>query len=358
MPFKPNPPRGVPPYRPADLPRIAEVLAAWPQIGPANAAVEVGGGFSGARVYRVEAAGGTFCLRCWPEGDAELPSRRLSELHRFLQFLEHEGVREIAVPLKAHGGGTLMCVRGGRWQIEPWKTGTADFHSHPTELRLQNAMRALARVHRAAERYTPTTAGSQWFACGAGPPPAVRERLERLGGLAGRNLRQAVSPAVHLPRESTETLLAAASNVHRAAAPAAAGLARLSAVSVSLHPCLRDVWHDHVLFLGEDVSGIIDASAARTENVASDLSRLLGSLLPDDVARWDAALDAYAAVRPLSLDERRLVRALDAAGVVLSAVHWIDRLTAPGRGEPSPREWQRACTVAARLAQMATRRPG
>ena len=56
---------------------------------------------------------------------------------------------------------------------------------------------------------------------------------------------------------------------------------------VPVQPCLRDVWHDHVLFVGDAVSGIVDPAAARTDTVAADISRLVGSLVGDDPRGWD-----------------------------------------------------------------------
>ena len=75
-------------------------------------------------------------------------------------------------------------------------------------------------------------------------------------------------------------------------------------MTVPLQPCLRDVWHDHVLFQGDEVTGLIDPSAARTDTVAADISRLAGSLIADDRRAWGKAMDAYQAVRPLSAAKR------------------------------------------------------
>ena len=62
---------------------------------------------------------------------------------------------------------------------------------------------------------------------------------------------------------------------------------------LDLQPCIRDVWHDHILFLGDSVSGIVDYGAMAVDTVAGDIARLLGSLVGNHVADWEEGIDAY-----------------------------------------------------------------
>jgi Ser/Thr protein kinase RdoA (MazF antagonist) len=94
-----------------------------------------------------------------------------------------------------------------------------------------------------------------------------------------------------------------------------------------LQPCLRDVWHDHLLFEGERLAGLIDYAAAGVDTVATDLARLLGSLVEDDEGGWQAGLKAYREVAPLGREEERLARLLDRTGVAVGVFHWVRRLS-------------------------------
>ncbi len=117
-----------------------------------------------------------------------------------------------------------------------------------------------------------------------------------------------------------------------------------------LHACLRDVWHDHVLFEGDRVSGIIDYGAARVDHVSVDLARMLGSLVEDDRALWDAGLEAYRRVRPLSDAEEGLAVALDRAGTILSVANWLRWLAVEERAYEDPAAARRRmATLVARL---------
>lgn len=331
-------------------PQLRDVLDGWPVTAGDVRVVDVAPGFSGAAVTRVITAERDWCLRQWPAGPGSLRASRLQELHRWLAFLAQNGINTVAVPVRARTGATIVEASGRHWQLEPWLPGTADFHQRPTDARLRNIAVQLARLHQASAQYVATPAGTEWFACGAGVSPAVLERREKLERIAQR---PAFAPG-HSAAAERERMVELAAAVQRVAPRIAAELGTLMDVRVRLHPCLRDVWHDHILWTGDEVTGIIDPSAARAENVAADLSRLLGSLLGDARDRWNMALDTYASVRPLTSDERRLISVLDRSGVVLSAAHWLERLS---HKKLTSRELERVRWLSKRVFALTTGEP-
>jgi Ser/Thr protein kinase RdoA (MazF antagonist) len=98
-----------------------------------------------------------------------------------------------------------------------------------------------------------------------------------------------------------------------------------------LQPCLCDVWHDHVLFDGDRLTGLIDYGAMKIDHPAVDLARLLGSLVEDDPEGWSVGLAAYREVRPLSADEEELAHALDLSGTIAGASVWLRWLYHEGK---------------------------
>jgi Ser/Thr protein kinase RdoA (MazF antagonist) len=90
-----------------------------------------------------------------------------------------------------------------------------------------------------------------------------------------------------------------------------------------VQPCLCDVWHDHLLFEGDRVTGVIDYGSAKIDHPAVDVARLLGSLVPDDPAAWQVGVHAYRSTRPFGDEEVELARALDETGTVIGAAMWL-----------------------------------
>ena len=91
------------------------------------------------------------------------------------------------------------------------------------------------------------------------------------------------------------------------------------------------MWHDHILFQADEVTGVIDFGAMRVDSIATDIARLMGSLVGDDADAWQAGLEAYESVRPLSGEERSLLATLDWANLILAAANWIRWLCLEGR---------------------------
>jgi Ser/Thr protein kinase RdoA (MazF antagonist) len=92
---------------------------------------------------------------------------------------------------------------------------------------------------------------------------------------------------------------------------------------VAIQPCVCDLWHDHILFQRDAVTGIVDFGSVKEDHVAVDLARLLGSLVGDEAAMWEVGFAAYERVRTLTAEERELARVLDRTGTILAAANWL-----------------------------------
>jgi Ser/Thr protein kinase RdoA (MazF antagonist) len=292
------------------------------------------GGFSGAHLWRVEAAGASFCLRAWPTDDPT--PERLRWLHGLMSPAALPFVPRI-IPT---GSATFTAHAGRLWELTTWLPGRADFR-HPQPARLRAACVALARLHHAWAGLAPAR----------GICPALARRLERTDAWL-----TLVSSGWYPRPDDGDLVKPWAERAWRLLAVWAGRVAPLLAPwagrSFPLHPCLCDIWHNHVLFEGDAVTGIIDYGSVKVDHPTADLARLLGSLVGDDAVAWADGLDAYTSVRPLSSDERELARALDRTGVVLGAANWLKWLYHDGR------RFEDGRLVADRLAGLVCRLEG
>jgi Ser/Thr protein kinase RdoA (MazF antagonist) len=320
-------------------------------------------GFSGAVVLRVVVEGtklapeAEYCLRGWPPDS--LQRDRLAGLHRLLEHIHRCGVKQVPVPLKSQFGTTLYTEAGQFWQLEPWLPGQADFSSAPTDVRLQNSMTVLAQWHDAAARFEARSSEAEWFKqVTSATSPTVEDRLVRIHRFYTTDvakMKKLVADATMLDGWNAEFLeLKSLSrqilNFFVISAPhVGEELLSYRDMRLRLHPCLRDVWHDHILFEGDEVTGLIDPNAARCETPATDLARLLGSFLRDDDDRWEMAMAAYRSVRPLSDREAKLARVLDQSTTLLSGLTWLERLFVHRENYSNP------ARVIARLRQITSR---
>lgn len=327
-----------------------EVLSFYPAATTIQSCLPVAdAGFSGARIWRVETLAGPCALRRWPDDGPA--ANRLHGLHALLQHLQDSGLNFVAVPHRNRAGSTLTRHRDAWWQLEPWLPGTADDCGNVSRPRLSKAMQTLARWHVAARTFVPEAAAQTWFAGpDRGPAPAIVERAEKLKDMLRRI--SAVSTPHHLLTGEWNDVFQRLLTGCRQRGPALLPqLEQAREIPVPLQVCLRDVWSDHILYTGDKVTGLIDPSAARIDTVATDLARLLGSLIGDDAEAWDFALAAYQQERPLAQEEQRLAPLLDQSGVVLSGWTWIEQLSRPVADLLSPRLLTRLRAIADRLEQ-------
>ena len=297
-----------------------------------------GGGFSGSELWKVAGPTGVYCLRRWPEATS---AERLAFIHAFQRHLRSAGLSFTPLLMGAPAGRTFVEHQGHLWELATWMPGKADYHERLSPERLEAAMTALAQIHEAAA----TMPGQSRV----GTSPGLAARLDQLRQLRGGGIEQ-IEAAVARRSLAWDDMARVICQRFRQFAPQIEQrLADATTIRGPLFPCLRDIWRDHVLFTGEEVTGIIDFGAARIESPAGDIARLVGSLVGDDAEGWDAARAAYEALRPLDASQQPLIRAFDVSGVLLSGVNWLAWLYVERRA------FEDAGAVTRRLAEIAAR---
>ena len=276
------------------------------------------GGFSGAQIWRVHCQNpdcrevADLCVRRWPPGH---PTReRLNWIHHVLLHVANNGLPVIAAPLSDRTGATVVEQSGMFWEVSPWVPGTANYRESPQPEKLEQTMHALAKFHLLAAQLP----GCQRQAL---PDSAI----ERTGQLQA-TMRDLESIAAAISTiHWTEFQQRARAVLHAIRGRIPVAIADLSHVTcpVRLLPCIRDIWHDHLLFDRDRLVGIVDFGALRIDTVAVDIARVLGSLVGSVHSDWQRAIGYYECVRSLDDVERNYVDALDRAAVILGPVNWI-----------------------------------
>ena len=326
--------------------QATEVLANYSlQMGPIRRLkfLAGAGGWSGSLLWRVEAASGQdYCLRRWP---AEHPSaERLELIHSILEHVGSHGFEKLPTPIRT-ASGTFVTHENHLWELALWLRGEAVSGAYPSTERLRAAMRALADFHVAAAT----------FYRSIGFAPTITERLRIFHKLQGGDLH-AIETALRRPLDPLLDIRA--QPLFEAASSALADdcwnhLAAHARDQLPLQPAIRDIHRDHVLFLGDEVSGIIDFGALRIDTPLADVARLLGSMAGNDAHLRETALDAYSGRRaaregeapaePLSPHERKLINVLDQTVLILSVFSWLRWLYMErrdmGPAEPIARRW-------------------
>jgi hypothetical protein len=265
-----------------------------------------------------------------------LSSQQLVAIHAWLSMARNAGLQFVPDVYRTRTWNTFVERDDCLWELLEWLPGHPDDAHAPDEANVLEAMRALAELHAVwGQRATPRPQ----------PIPAIARRAAALqqwtllleSGWRPRITHDdLVAPWAelawqHLPK-----------HVHHATAE----LARWANTEAPLHPCLCDIWYDHVLFINGRVSGLIDYSAAKFDHPAVDLARLLGSLAPEPTRLW-RALTAYSTIRDLPHPD--LVAVLERTGTIVAVTQWLTWLYHEQRHYPD------RAALAARLQTLVAR---
>ena len=302
---------------------ITAVLRHYPAIAPVERIqpLDMARGWSGSAIWRVTAAGEEYCLRRWP--GSQTPDR----LRLIYQVLTHAGARGIEfvpVPLTTTHGDLFVWAQGNFWELTPWMPGAADYRANPSPVRLAAAMEALAKFHRATCDVASTSPASGRRQPPDGPvAPAIAERLETVTNLLRGDFDRIAACSHGLNPELDRRSATILSLTRHRLQPLVAPLEAASRLHLTLQPAIRDVHHDHVLFTGDRVTGLIDFGALRLDTPLADVARLVGSLAGDDQSQRIQAFHAYSSLRPITDEDRHVINLLDQCNVVLSGLSWL-----------------------------------
>lgn len=271
------------------------------------------GGFSGSRFWQVETIEETYCLRRWPK---EQPTvEHLDWIHRVLVHCVANGAPMVDVPLRTTDGMTIVKSDGYLWQLSQWLPGQANYREQPNDEKVVNAISALARFHLAAAQVN----------LDFRPSPNIAARLKMLTQVKSFIEQVLTAPASTNTRLNDFRTLVSV-NAESRAQRLFSRLSPFESTILPIQPVIRDVWHDHIFFIGDTVTGIVDFGAMEMDTVCLDIARLLGSLVGGNREKWQLASTAYSGIRALTKAERQLVSVLDQTGVILGCVNWLQWL--------------------------------
>jgi len=267
------------------------------------------GGGSGADLWRFESGSGPLVARAWPVDGPGLPI--LSRIHTWLGRLSELGF--IPIPMATRDGRTLVPYDGRFWEVTRWMPGAADPDRPPEVGRLRAAFLGLAALHQ------------RWSSLARiGPSPALQARHDEGETLLAMELKLisfAVSQAPADPlRDLAQRWLALARDGLIAMV---ANLRREAAIDLAIQPILRDPRPDHFLFGGGRLTGLVDFGAVGVDSPSADLARLLSEWVGTAREARSVALDAYTAIRPLSLREVEVIDVFAETAAWLGPARWI-----------------------------------
>jgi homoserine kinase type II len=287
------------------------LIAYPPDLRPVKPPEPLGGagGFSGSNFWRIDCSRGEFALHAWPVDGPD--AARLGQIHRWLNACSDFPI--VPIPEQTTDGRSFVSHSGRFWELTPWKSGRPS-PSSPLNLdHIRRGFATIARIHRRLEQPR-----------AVGPSRGIDARLRELDAFLAGTHALYENSIRNRPGDPTTELAARWLSLARRQGPALRReLVGAVQCQTLLQPCVRDLRRVHLLFDGDDLTGLIDFGAMDLDSVAGDLARLIGDWFPNDRNARAAALQAYESVRPLSATEHRLIATFKRANSLFIGSRWL-----------------------------------
>ena len=307
-------------------PDLSSILRRWP-INATEASPLQSSGFSGAQLWKINGSQSQpLCLKHYSAGS--LTVEQLDGIHRVLIHAFNVGCEFVAKPMRLTDGFTTVVAgsenstSAGLWDLSTWVPGSPV--TSFSDAQIEIAFASIARFHKAAAQVN----------LAFGPSPNLGQRQTQLAKLvrpespvldqAASQLKTAsIHPTLQEPLATLVDLLCRVPQSQIASLQKR--LRESSTVDLPLHPVVRDLRAEHLLFTGDELTGLVDFDAMQMDSIAYDLSRLTSSMRLTET-QLHLALSTYHAARPIQAAEAKLVQALTGVSRVLAPLSWINWL--------------------------------
>ena len=336
------------------------VRTAWLNSLNVTDSQRVSGGFSSSRVWKLTAHDGSYCLKAWPR-DSTM-QQRLTNIHKHLQLLADGQLGFVPRVIPNRRGAGLLEHEQWIWEVTTWLRGEADISGNVSIERRKSAADAIAQVHHLWRK----NLVDRDFSPGLNGRIALLKEAhlqlpECSSIIKSRPSLDIFTGGESIDVESPEAIDLAQRTLQHLSRSATRLIDRMVELNcpLDLHFVMRDLHSDHILYVGDHVTGLIDFGAARWDEPMLDLVRWLSSQLPfDRSSRYESLEYYFRKLEELTgsrsgSDKSFLLRrfsVLDEVSTMLSAWYWFDWLVIERRTFSVP-----ARMIALRWAQLLSR---
>ena len=307
-------------------PDLSTILPRWP-ISATEVSPIQSSGFSGAQLWKINASESqTLCLKHYRSGS--LTVEQLDGIHRVLIHAFNEGCDFVAKPMRLTDGFTTVVAgpqsspTAGLWDLSTWVPGSAVTSFNDAQIKI--AFASIARFHKAAAQVN----------LAFGPSPNLKQRQAQLAKLvrpespaldeASDLLKtESIDPSLRGPLTTIVDLLLRVPQSQIASLRTR--LNEFATMELPLHPVVRDLRAEHLLFTDDQLTGLVDFDAMQMDSVAYDLSRLTSSMRLNET-QLHLALATYHAERPIQAAEAKLTQLLTGISRLLAPLSWVNWL--------------------------------